>query len=254
MSSHTPAMQPATMEMEVHMHEEVMFFCKNQIQAYPDSIRRVLDVGSFDMNGSTRGLFPRGAEYIGIDIHEGKGVDWVGPAHEYAGKGWDGRLFDAMISTECLEHDPHWAQTIRSCCQLVRPGGLILMTCASNPRPPHALHLWPDGYYRNLEPDDVLPAFRDAAVRGNARKVRGGEDLQFSGIREGALECMDATGFDYELRDEVSTGHMANADGRVWVLSLVVGEKKIVGRGPSASAAADQAIFALALGKHLGRT
>jgi len=64
---------------------------------------------------------------------------------------------------------------------------------------------------------------------------------------------MDATGFDYELRDEVSTGHMANADGRVWVLSLVVEGKKIVGRGPSASAAADQAIFALALGKHLGR-
>lgn len=235
------------------MHEEVRTFCKNHIRRYEGTIRRVLDAGSFDMNGSTRVLFDRHVKYVGIDIHEGKGVDWVGMAHEYAAKGWDGVLFDALISTECLEHDPHWEKTIRSCCQLVRPGGLVIMTCASDPRAPHALELWPDGYYRNLEPSDVLPVFRSVAVRGNARKVRGGEDLQFEGRREDALECLDATGLEYELREEKNSGHLADADGIVRIISLETGGERISGRGPSATAAADQVYFKLASMKLLGK-
>lgn len=182
------------------MHDEVMQFCRVVVQQYRDPMRRVLDVGSFNMNGTTRGLFPSDATYVGIDVHAGPGVDWVGPAHEFPATGWDGRFFDVMVSTECLEHDRHWAQTLRACSQVVRPGGLVVLTCATGRRAPHALEIWPDGYYRNLGAEEVLGALRGGAVSATAQVVRGQMDLQVWGTRDGPLECLDATGYDYDMQ------------------------------------------------------
>lgn len=185
------------------MHGSVMDFCRGMVQrarAAKIPMGRVLDVGSFDMNGSTRDLFP-GSDYFGLDIHDGPGVDWVGAAHEFPGKGWDGRLFDVLVSTEALEHDPHWEKTLRACCALVKPGGMVMFTCATDKREPHALHLWPNGYYGNLSADQLRPVLAKVAVEGSFAVVRGNEDLQFFGRRGGAMECLEGEGLTYATRE-----------------------------------------------------
>lgn len=172
------------------MHTEVMDFCRRELRRYLGPVARVLDVGSFNMNGSTRELFAPGVAYVGIDIHPGKGVDWVGAAHDFpASEGWDGEAFDALVSTECLEYDKHWERTLDACCRLVRPGGLVLITCASGGRAPHYTECWPDGYYRNLFARDVVPVLEAAGVCVlRAEQVRQGLDLQVVGVREDGAE------------------------------------------------------------------
>lgn len=146
-------------------------------------ISSVLEVGSQDINGSMRPLFA-GARYVGIDVFDRPGVDWVGLAHEFPERGWDGEPFDAWISTECLEHDPHWERTIAATVPLVRVGGLVALTCASYARPVHGQEDTPTpGYYRNLGIEDLEPVLRDAGAWGRFKVARSGEDLYFAGRR-----------------------------------------------------------------------
>lgn len=145
-------------------------------------ISSVLEVGSQDINGSVRGIFGPGVRYVGIDVFDRPGVDWVGFAHDYPERGWDGEPFDALLSTECLEHDPHWERTLAACCALVRPGGLVAITCACYARPAHGLEDTPErGYYRNLGVAELEPVLLAAGVVGRFKVARGGEDVYFAG-------------------------------------------------------------------------
>lgn len=94
---------------------------------------RVLEVGSYSVNGSIRALYPA-AEYVGVDLVDGPCVDLVGFGHEVSFP--DGH-FDVTLSGECFEHDPHWRATFENMVRMTRPGGLIAFTCASRGRPEH---------------------------------------------------------------------------------------------------------------------
>ena len=65
--------------------------------------KKVLEVGSLDINGSVRKFFTD-CDYTGIDVGEGKGVDIVvNSGHEYDG---EDKSFDITISCECFETQP----------------------------------------------------------------------------------------------------------------------------------------------------
>lgn len=127
---------------------------------------RVCDVGSLDINGSNRDLFASTATYIGVDICRGKNVDVVMPIHEYADtiKSYDDK-FDIVISTEMLEHDRHWRQSVRAMSDILRIGGLLIITCATTGRHEHGTtkHA-PDAspatndYYRNITKQELHDA------------------------------------------------------------------------------------------------
>ena len=75
--------------------------------------KRVIEVGSYDVNGSLRSIVESlgSAEYIGADIRNGPGVDVMCPAENLAerfGKG----SFDIVISTCTLEHIRDWKLAI----------------------------------------------------------------------------------------------------------------------------------------------
>jgi SAM-dependent methyltransferase len=122
---------------------------------------KVLEIGSLDINGSVRQFF-RNCDYVGIDVAPGKGVDVVCQAQDYAAPS---DSFDHVISCESMEHNPHWARTFANMVRLCRPGGLVVMTCATVGRPEHGtvrtsrnkspltVELGWD-YYRNLAPSD----------------------------------------------------------------------------------------------------
>jgi GT2 family glycosyltransferase len=66
-------------------------------------------------------------------------VDVVSLAHEFTTE----RPFDVVLSTEMLEHDPHWQASVRRMSEVVRPGGSVFVTCAGPGRPAHEVDCAP---------------------------------------------------------------------------------------------------------------
>lgn len=177
-------------------HPEQLAFFTEIARANPDLIAgaRVLEIGSYDVNGSVRKIFSGSGDYVGVDLHEGPGVDRVGFGHEVADAD---ATFDMAISGECFEHDPHWQETIANMVRLVRPGGLVAFSCASRGRPEHGTSrtdrtLSPGtqsvglDYYRNLTEADfaALPLSEWFDVHA-FWYVDTNFDLYFAGVRAG---------------------------------------------------------------------
>ncbi len=117
-------------------HPEQLGFFEACVRANPDVVAggRVLEIGSYDVNGSVRRLFASAEEYVGVDLVEGPGVDRVADGSELDDP--DGS-WDVTVSGECFEHDPHWRDTLATMVRLTRPGGLVAVTCASRGRVEH---------------------------------------------------------------------------------------------------------------------
>jgi SAM-dependent methyltransferase len=148
----------------------------------------VFEIGSADINGSVRSYF-QSPDYVGVNLIPGPGVDVVG-------QGEDVRLnreFDVAVSTECLEHNPKYFETFENMVRHVRPGGLVLFTCATTGRPEHGTKRsdspgtmvkgW--NYYKNVEAED-LSAFPFDSVFESFRFYvnRISSDLYFVGFKK----------------------------------------------------------------------
>ena len=56
-----------------------------------------------------------------------------------------------VVSTEMLEHDPHWQASVQRMIELVKPGGTLIITCAAPGRGEHELACSPLAeYYREI--------------------------------------------------------------------------------------------------------
>jgi cyclopropane fatty-acyl-phospholipid synthase-like methyltransferase len=126
--------------------------------------KRVVDFGSLDINGSNREFFTD-CDYTGVDISEGKNVDVVSKCHEFESE----ELFDTIITTEMLEHDMYWDKSVQKMFDLLKSGGLLIITCATTGRAEHGTPRSDKGYsspftssipewanyYRNLTEQDI---------------------------------------------------------------------------------------------------
>lgn len=136
------------------MHPSAFDLGRLLFQLHGHGVRRVLDVGSLDLNGSLREVCPPGVEYVGIDLEAGKGVDRV-LADPYVYPFADGH-FDMMVSTSCFEHDPMFWLTFQEMLRVIRDRGIIYINAPSNghyhthpwdnwrfyPDASHALEMW----------------------------------------------------------------------------------------------------------------
>ena len=116
-------------------HREQWVFCGKVKQLFPESFlnKKVLDIGSFDVNGNEEFLF-KNCDFTGLDLGPGEGVDVVCPAQEYDAPD---ATFDTIISCECWEHNPFYAESIQNAVRMLKPGGLFFFTCATTGRPVH---------------------------------------------------------------------------------------------------------------------
>ena len=152
------------------MHKAQKEFCLRVKVRFPDYFanRCVVDVGSYNVNGDNRYLFDN-CSYLGIDLMPGPNVDRVGPVHELD---LPDSTFDVAVSTECLEHDMHYGKTLETMVRVLKPGGLLLFTCATEGRKPHGTRkknpadspgtvqqggAWAE-YYKNLSEADIRAA------------------------------------------------------------------------------------------------
>lgn len=106
---------------------------------------RVLEVGSLDVNGSTRNYDFLGSgvkwidlignpEYVGIDIVAGKGVDFEMNAHDIMFKD---DYFDLVICVNTLEHDDDVVASLKEMKRVCKKGGLILLSVPNETVPKH---------------------------------------------------------------------------------------------------------------------
>jgi SAM-dependent methyltransferase len=122
----------------------------------------VLEVGSLDINGSIRRSFSD-CSYVGVDVAPGNGVDEVCQGQDLS---YPSNRFDVVVSCECMEHNPFWAETMSNMLRMTKPNGLVIMTCATTGYEEHgttrttAHHSpltvgigWE--YYRNLSSNDL---------------------------------------------------------------------------------------------------
>jgi 2-polyprenyl-3-methyl-5-hydroxy-6-metoxy-1,4-benzoquinol methylase len=127
------------------MRPVVQDFVRRALFAESMAGARVLEIGSYDVNGSVRPHIESlgVAEYLGVDMQAGPGVDVVWNCEhldEMSGATWD-----LVVSTEMLEHAEHWRECMSQMAKAVRPGGLLLLTTVS---PGFGYHPFPSDYWR----------------------------------------------------------------------------------------------------------
>lgn len=195
-------------------HPAQIKFCKEIRRRYREHFiyANIIDCGSRDINGGNRWLFRRNLEtwnlkginrYTGIDIAFGKNVNVVGRAHEvlpqlqpYLQQTWKSEVrdkpfwpIDVVISTEMLEHDLYWDKSLLAMYEILRPGGLLLITAAGDGRMEHGTHMsYPDkspetlDYYRNISNEMFTGILSETLFSEyDIRQTNG--DFQFAGIK-----------------------------------------------------------------------
>jgi glycosyltransferase involved in cell wall biosynthesis len=147
--------------------------------------RQILEVGSFDVNGSVRPIIEAHgpASYLGVDGGPGPRVDKVVDCCDLVDT-FGPDSFDVVVTTEMLEHVRDWQTCIRNLCEVLRPGGLLVITTRSAgfPYHPHPEDHWRysvEGFREILrrvgfdeldlypDPDTQLPG-----IIGKARKPK----------------------------------------------------------------------------------
>jgi len=177
-------------------HKQQKNFCIKIRNSFPEFFidKDVLDVGSYDINGNNRFLF-NNCNYMGIDVGTGDNVDIVCPAHLHVG------TYDTIVSTEALEHDKYYKESLIQIVHMLKPGGLYLFTCATTGRNEHGTrrttpssapllmdHLeqdWGD-WYKNITEKDVREVLDVEGIFSKFSFEIGDElkDLYFYGIKK----------------------------------------------------------------------
>jgi SAM-dependent methyltransferase len=194
---------------------------------------RVLEIGSLDINGSVRKHFAD-CDYIGLDVGPGPGVDVVCQGQDYAAPAGS---FDVVISCETMEHNPFWHETFCNMLRLCRPGGLVLMTCASPGRAEHGT--------RRTTPEDAPLVDWDYYSNRKAADFTGSIDLRtqlavwmfctdisfcdlfFAGFRSGAAAPAAAGSTLGRIRRQYLIKNIRNVPAwRKQILLRLVGEQR----------------------------
>lgn len=109
----------------------------------------VIDIGSYDVNGSYRTLFDLpGVSYVGIDLESGPGVDLV-LSSPYV-LPLDDQSVDLIVSGQAFEHVEYFWQSFEEMHRVLKPGAMIFLIAPSrgleHKYPQDCWRFYPDGY------------------------------------------------------------------------------------------------------------
>lgn len=144
-----------------------------------------LDIGGRDVNGSARDALTV-TSWTVLDKVQGLGVDLVVDATRWLPLA---AVYDLVLCTEVLEHEPAWPQVLGCAWAALRPGGRLILTCAGPGRPVHSgidggSRLHEGEWYGNVDPGMLLIALRDFGF-GQITVHWAGEDLHCTALKVG---------------------------------------------------------------------
>ena len=149
------------------MHQAAYNYIERAITALPITGRRGVEIGAYNVNGSVAPLFIHATQYVGVDIRPGPGVQVVVEPGQHLGQALEahGALgFDICVTTETIEHAESPEQLLRDAWELLRDGGVLLLTGAAPERQPHGCDggSLPEGeHYQNIDPAQLREWLRD---------------------------------------------------------------------------------------------
>ena len=122
--------------------------------------KRILEVGSLDVNGTLRYGIQRmkPLEYIGVDIVEGRGVDKICKCEDLV-EIFSEESFDFILSTCMLEHVEDWKTCVSNIKRVCKRGGYILIIVPSM----YPYHEYPHDYWR-FSKSDMIRIFGDCEI------------------------------------------------------------------------------------------
>jgi Glycosyl transferase family 2/Methyltransferase domain len=144
--------------------------------------QRILDIGSLDVNGTLRRHCPTDADYIGIDLSSGPGVDVVlNDAHNFP---FPDDYFDAIVSSSCFEHDQMFWITFIEAIRVLSKQGFLYINAPSNglyhPYPVDNWRFYPDAGLaleqwarRSQAPVQLVESFIAGRTGGESSTVLG---------------------------------------------------------------------------------
>lgn len=113
------------------MHDTAYAACRLFFKSYwRNNFHDILDIGSYDVNGTLRDLAPLGSAFTGIDIASGPGVDIVVQTFERLP--FDDESFDVVLASSVFEHDVAFWVTFLEMSRLLRPGGFLYVNAPTN--------------------------------------------------------------------------------------------------------------------------
>jgi SAM-dependent methyltransferase len=183
-------------------HQEQLNFVRTTSQCLTEdySNRKVLEIGSFDVNGSIRQFFEK-STYVGVDLTEGPGVDVVCEGNKLD---HPDQTYDVTLSCECFEHNPHWPETFLNMYRMTKSGGVVVFTCATTGRPEHGTTRTSPAvspgsqsmgwdYYQNLTEFDFENTFKLNELFESYFFLsnKSSFDLYFVGLKIGALNIFN---------------------------------------------------------------
>ena len=115
--------------------------------------KKVLEVGSKDVNGSLRPILEalQPKEYVGVDIEAGAGVDRILGADQLA------EDHASLRRSGMLEHVRDWRSAVSNLKRVCRRKGTIIISTRSIG---FGYHAYPSDFWR-YEPDDIRAIFSD---------------------------------------------------------------------------------------------
>jgi len=105
------------------VHWSILRWAERTVTELDLAGRSVLEVGSYDVNGSVRAFFH--GPYVGVDARVGPGVDVACWAQALP---FTDDRFDVVVSTEMLEHDPLFWVSLPEMKRVLRPGGHLMLS------------------------------------------------------------------------------------------------------------------------------
>ena len=159
------------------MHAEAWTWLAAHVQPHWQDAAAVIDLGGRDINGTPRALFSANSRYTVVDAAAAPGVDIVADAARWLPPRELRGAHDVALCTEVFEHTPDWQAILYNLWLLLRPGGCVLITCATDPRGPHGMTGLvppPAGeWYANVAPEALQAPmallFRDVQVQTHPR-------------------------------------------------------------------------------------
>ena len=138
-----------------------MSFGKSNLSEDDIKGKDVIEIGSYNVNGSIRGfvtsLNPN--KYIGVDMREGPGVDIVCDANDIVER-FGEASFDVVISTDTMEHIENWRGAMSNFKRVCKSGGIMIITTVSKG---YGKHDYPSDFWR-YELSDMERIFFDCKI------------------------------------------------------------------------------------------
>ena len=121
------------------MHQSAYNLVQQAISSIVPRPSRVVDIGSFDVNGCLKPLFA-GVEYTGIDILSGPNVDIVTEPYSFP---FMNNSIECIVSANCMEHVSMPWRWVIELDRILQVGGHAVIHT-----PWQIVHHHPPDYYR----------------------------------------------------------------------------------------------------------